>query len=77
MNSVLRNSKFIFSTFAIAGFTFTAATLQYFFTDYLFSKNKPETLSSMTIFITYIATLYVAPMLGTVLSRFATPKNKG
>ncbi len=77
MNSVLRNSKFIFSTFAIAGFTFTAATLQYFFTDYLFSKNKPETLSSMTILITYIVTLFVAPILGTVLSRFATPKNKG
>ena len=77
MSSVLRNSKFIFSTFAIAGFTFTAATLQYFFTDYLFSKNKPETLSSMTIFITYIVTLFIAPMLGTVLSRFATPKKEG
>ena len=77
MGSVLRNSKFIFSTFAIAGFTFTAATLQYFFTDYLFSKNKPETLSSMTVFITYIVTLFIAPMLGTVLSRFATPKKEG
>jgi len=77
VSSVLRNSKFIFSTFAIAGFTFTAATLQYFFTDYLFSKNKPETLSSMTIFITYIVTLFIAPMLGTVLSRFATPKKEG
>lgn len=77
MSNVLRNSKFIFSTFAIAGFTFTAATLQYFFTDYLFSMNKPETLSSMTIFITYIVTLFLAPMLGTVLSRFATPKKEG
>jgi hypothetical protein len=31
----------------------------------------------MTIFITYIATLFLAPLLGTVLSRFATPKKQG
>lgn len=77
MKSVFSNSKFIYTTFAITGFTYTAATLQYFFTDYLFSRNKPETMSAKTIFITYISTLFFAPLIGTLLSRFSTPKKTG